>query len=166
MWSKHSVTRRVGHHRVKCFSHSLPANRVQGTVGGVGEQRWGTGKTIGDLVLFWETNKRANATPVEACGPAGCHASQQMCETSGGSEKVMSRVSQQRIRASDETQPGAAATGVSVTVCVWESVCVCDNVFWRVEQDWPAVLSGHNITTKTAMMDRGERVINDPLITF
>lgn len=30
---------------VRCFSHSLPANGVQGTVGGVNEKRWGSGKT-------------------------------------------------------------------------------------------------------------------------
>lgn len=32
-------------HWVRCFSHSMPANGVQGTVGGVGTGRWGTGKT-------------------------------------------------------------------------------------------------------------------------
>lgn len=80
-------------------------------------------KNTGDLVLFWETNKRSNVSPREAWGPLGCHASRQMWQTD--------ELGFTTERASDETPAwGGAATGVHVCECdcvhVWQCVCVSE----------------------------------------
>lgn len=52
------------------------------------------------------------------------------------SENLMSRISQHRIWASDETRRGRAATGVDVSDCVFS-------------ESWAAVPSGQSVTTTT-----------------
>lgn len=124
----HAFFRRIKNHWAKCFTLYLSANRVLERVGGgfQGKKNLSRGlggkkKTTGDLVLFWETNKRANVSPREAWGPLGCHASRQMWQTD--------ELGFTTERASDETPAGGgAATGVHVCECrrvhVWQCLCV------------------------------------------
>lgn len=57
---------------------------------------------------------------------------------------------------------------VCVTVCICEKACVCVFVIKVFGgSGMTAVPSGHNITTKTGIMERGEeRERDDSLLTF
>lgn len=98
---------------VLCQRMEFRRQWVEGVKTGVG------GKTIGELMLFWETNKKANVTPREACGPAGCCASWQMwAETRNWWAGFHNRESERVMKLIREEQQ-------QVYVCVTVCACVC-----------------------------------------
>lgn len=133
---EHNVTRRcytVVHvhffesHWVKGFSPSLQRMESRGQWVEFGRKRWGTGKTIDDLMLFWETNKGANVAPREACGPVGCHARCAARNWWAGFHNKSKRV--MKLKQEEQWQ-----VCMYLCVCVWLWGVLVIKVFDRGEQ--------------------------------